>query len=184
MLALLCLACACEPLLEAGGCPRPCPSSCPASCLTAGYCAQSHFEAPASPPLVRRQGESLTLGLGDLPPNVLVDLKLHAVIDLPARGNTIPWDYQIKLDETDEQGDIVDIFFDAAGFDAVDFPVARDWTGSGQTDPSGAFELTVNFRICSGRAGRGDEGCVLLPASSLEATVSDLTPWEDPPACQ
>jgi hypothetical protein len=182
-LATLAVVCACQPLRDTTGCPKPCPASCPASCLSMGYCSEVRYVPTVSPAVIRFQAETLDLALGDLPPNAPVLLALHGVFDLVARGDTIPWDYQIILSRLNADTTATDLI-SVGAFNAVEFPIVSDWSGSGVSDSAGVVDLRMNLSTCWERTGRADQGCVLLPDSFLVARVSDPTFWEAAPACQ
>jgi hypothetical protein len=130
------------------------------------------------------EGTTLRFALGDLPSDALVNLSLHGVLDLPARGQTTPWDYWIEIAVADAAGNVRQAI-DVSAFNAVDFPIQRDWSGESRSDPSGVVDVHLLFAHCRGREGRLTEGagCALLPGSYLTARVVDPAPWESAP-CQ
>lgn len=178
--AAIVLCCGCGPLHEDSGCPRPCPSSCATSCFPTGFCRSAAYQPEASPPVVREQGTALRVAFGDLPPGAGLDLTVHAVIDLVARGETIPWDYAIRMRFLGP--DI--IVADLAAFNAVDFPVLGDWSGTMTTDSDGLAVVPLHLERCSDRPGRAIAGCIFLHDSSIVARVRDASRWEETPACR
>ena len=133
--------------------------------------------------MVRQQPELLDVALGDLPPDASVDLRFHGLFDLFDRGQTVPWDYWIKLDRVETDGGFTGAI-DVSAYNAVDFPIAADWSGQALTDSSGSVDLRLLFRECRERSGRGGQGCLVLPDSYLVAKVANTAPWEGAPACQ
>ena len=172
------LACACQPLQEGTLCARACAADCATSCLPSGYCLDVALTQDAAK--VHPAAELLRVTLPGLPPSVLVTLSLHVVLDLADRGKTLPWDYSIVLRRGDPLLDYP-ILFEEAGYNAVDFPIAGDWSGLSVTSAEGVAELPISFTQCT---GRGAGGCILLPGSSVTARLIDAEPWRAPPQCQ
>jgi hypothetical protein len=126
----------------------------------------------------------LDLTLAGLPPAAPIALSFHGVFDFAARGRALPWDYQLVLSRVNADGVTrSDPVLELSGFNAVDFPVAGDWSGAGVADASGVAFLDLFFEQCRERAGAVGGGCLVLPGSYLVARVVDPAPWEAAPAC-
>jgi hypothetical protein len=106
------------------------------------------------------------------------------VLDLVARGDSVPWDYTIDIQLADPADGGVHHVLTASAFNAIDFPVVGDWSLQTLANDAGVLELPFWIGVCEDRHGRQANDCLeFLPATKVGVALIDPTPWEAAPAC-